>query len=243
MGCRSCQPGAFQSCFAASLGSSGPSESSTWPIRPGSLPRLPRASGSDEQHRCGSHPVGRRSLNCGRSSRYLDRRAGWRGDQQSRSEAALDADNPGRGMSRRLARVHPSIRGPVAGELPTHASTGGETAVGLGTVESSPSGAQSGCRSPHRGSCPPDRRRLLGVAPAHRTGRPEGSRLIPARNRMEAARLDFVNTARQLLARPGPELPRLSGRPDPSDPVWRESTADQPTKAFIGYWTGVVSRD
>jgi hypothetical protein len=179
MGCRSCQPGAFQSCFAASRRSSGPSESSTWPIRPGSLPRLPRASGSDEQHRCGSHPVGRRSLNCGRSSRYLDRRAGWRGDQQSRSEAALDADNPGRGMSRRLARVHPSIRGPVAGELPTHASTGGETAVGLGTVESSPSGAQSGCRSPHRGSCPPDRRRRLGVEPAHRTGRPEGSRLVP----------------------------------------------------------------
>lgn len=71
----------------------------------------------------------------------------------------------------------------------------------------------------------------------------KGPDWFPARNRMEAARLDFVNTARQLLARPGPELPRLSGRPDPSDPVWRESTADQPTKAFIGYWTGVVSRD
>lgn len=61
-----------------------------------------------------------------------------------------------------------------------------------------------------------------------RRGELKGSEWPAARNRMEAARLDFVNTARQLLARPGPDLPRLSGRPDPSDPIWREPTADQP---------------
>jgi hypothetical protein len=61
-----------------------------------------------------------------------------------------------------------------------------------------------------------------------RRGELKGSEWFAARDRMEAARLDFVNTARQLLARPGPDLPRLSGRPDPSDPIWREATADQP---------------
>lgn len=62
-----------------------------------------------------------------------------------------------------------------------------------------------------------------------RRGELKGSEWFAARNRMEDARLDFVNTARQVLARPGPDLPRLSGRPEPSDPIWREPTADQPT--------------
>ena len=64
-----------------------------------------------------------------------------------------------------------------------------------------------------------------------RRGELKGPQWFPARDRMEAARLNFVNTARQLLARPGPDLPRLSGRPDPSNPVWRESPADQPRSA------------
>src|SRR5688572_23177447 len=55
-----------------------------------------------------------------------------------------------------------------------------------------------------------------------RRGELKGSEWFAARSRMEAARLDFVNTARQLLARPGPDLPRLSGRPDPSEPIWHE---------------------
>jgi hypothetical protein len=59
-------------------------------------------------------------------------------------------------------------------------------------------------------------------------GELEGSGWFAARDRMESARLDFVNTARQLLARPGPELRRLHGRPDPSHPLWEQPAADQP---------------
>jgi hypothetical protein len=40
-------------------------------------------------------------------------------------------------------------------------------------------------------------------------------------NRVEAAHLDFVNTARSQLARPGPSLGQLWGKPDPSDPIWQ----------------------
>ena len=59
-------------------------------------------------------------------------------------------------------------------------------------------------------------------------GELEGPDWFAARDRMETARLGFVNTARQLLARPGPELRRLQGRPDPSDPVWETPNAERP---------------
>ena len=59
-------------------------------------------------------------------------------------------------------------------------------------------------------------------------GELEGPDWLAARDRMETARLGFVNTARQLLARPGPELHRLQGRPDTSDPVWEKPNAERP---------------
>jgi hypothetical protein len=54
----------------------------------------------------------------------------------------------------------------------------------------------------------------------------EGPKWFEARDRMETARLDFVNTARLLLARPGSKLHRLSGRLEPSEAVW-EQEADK----------------
>jgi hypothetical protein len=40
------------------------------------------------------------------------------------------------------------------------------------------------------------------------------------RDPIEARRQDFINTSRRHLARPGPPLRRLTGRPAPDDPFW-----------------------
>lgn len=196
--------------------------------RPCVQARLPRVSGPDEQHRCGCHSLGCRPLNCRCGPRDLGRRAGW-GAISSRAQtrhwtlttqaeacAGVLREYTQVSMALSRASLHPESL-PEGRPLLSWAPWNQALAV-LNLV------------ADHR-----------IVAAAHRIdavfwelnlqvrrGELKGSEWFTARNRMEAARLDFVNTARQLLARPGPDLPRLSGRPDPSDPVWREPTAARP---------------